>query len=136
MKDQQTKSRFVELRAKGWSYDRIAKDLKTSKQTLINWSRELSLEISNLRAMELEVLQEKYYLLKEKRIQLFGEKLKALKEELEKRDLKEVPTEKLFDLFFKCQGILEREAVETVFQEKTSTLGFENLMEKVNTWKA
>ena len=47
----------------------------------------------------------------------------------------EVPA-KLFDLFFKCQRTLEREAVETVFQEKTSTLGFNDFLEKVNTWKA
>ncbi len=82
MKDEQTRERFIDLRAKGWSYSRIAKELKTSKQTLINWSKELSLEISNLRTVELEALQEKYYLLKEKRIELFGDKLKAVKKEL------------------------------------------------------
>lgn len=51
MKDQETKERFVELRAKGWSFDRIARELKVSKQTLINWSRELALQIGNLKAI-------------------------------------------------------------------------------------
>ncbi len=77
-----------------------------------------------------------FILLKEKRIELFGERLKAIKGELDKRTLTEIPTEKLFDLFFKCQRTLEREAVETVFQEKTSTLGFDDFLQKVNTWKA
>jgi orotate phosphoribosyltransferase-like protein len=56
MKDLAVKEQFVELRARGWSFDRIAKELKVSKQTLINWSRELVLEISNRRAIERESL--------------------------------------------------------------------------------
>jgi transposase len=92
MKDQDTKNRFVELRAKGWSYDRITQELKVSKQTLINWSRALSFEIANLKAIELETLQEKYFALREKRIELFGETLRSIREELEKRDLKDTPT--------------------------------------------
>ncbi len=138
MKDQRTKDRFIELRALGWSYNRIAKELKISKQTLINWSKELSSEISNLRAIELEVLQEKYNLLKERRIELFGEKIKAIREELDRRDLKEIPAEKLFDLLFKCYRALDREAAELVFQEETNGVEavFRNNLTAVNSWKA
>ena len=32
------KQRFVELRAKGLSFERIAEELKVSKPTLIKWS--------------------------------------------------------------------------------------------------
>ena len=134
MKDEQTRERFIDLRAKGWSYSRIAKELKTSKQTLINWSKELSLEISNLRTVELEALQEKYYLLKENRIELFGDKLKAVKKELDMRDLKDISTEKLFDLLIKYHSVLEREAVEPFFQEEVDTL-LPRLTE-VKSWKA
>jgi len=45
------KAQFVELRAKGYSYARIAKRLKVAKGTLANWSQEL------------EALQEESYLL-------------------------------------------------------------------------
>ena len=48
MKDTETKNRFIELRAQGWSYSRIAAELKTCKQTLINWSRDFSIEIDNM----------------------------------------------------------------------------------------
>ena len=65
-------------------------------------------------------------MLKERRIKLFGEKLKAISEEIETRGLEEVPTEKLFDLFFKMYRLLEKEAVEVDYksdkeieQEKT-----------------
>ena len=100
MKTQATKNKFMDLRAKGLSYDKIAKQLKVSKQTLINWSKELEIEIANLKAIELETLLEKYYGLKQKRIELFGKKLDALNKELEKRTLDEVSTGKLFELIF------------------------------------
>ena len=138
MKDQETKNRFVEPRANGWSSDRIAKELETSKQTLINWSKELALEIANLRAMELEALLEKYYLVKEKRIEVFGDKLKAVLAELDKRDLKDLSTEKLYDIMLKCYGTLQRKAVKPVFQEETDALeaSFRNTLRSVNSWKA
>jgi len=41
MKDQQTKEKFIELRAKGLSFDKISRELRISKQTLINWSKKL-----------------------------------------------------------------------------------------------
>ena len=133
MKDQQTKSRFVELRAKGWSYDRIARELRASKQTLINWSKEYSLQISNLRNIEIEALQEKFCLLKEQRIELFGKKLKTNNEELDKRDFKDIPTEKLFDLIIKYASALKHEEVEMVFEEEISDI-FPD-WKKVSSWK-
>lgn len=90
--------------------------------------------ISNLRTVELEALQEKYYLLKEKRIELFGDKLKAVKKELYMGDLKDISTEKLFDLLIKYHSVLEREAVEPFFQEEVDTL-LPRLTE-VKSWKA
>ena len=124
MKNQETKEKFVELRAKGLSFDRIAAELETSKQTLINWAKELENEIGNLKKVELEALQEKYFMLKSQRIELFGEKLKTIKDELDKRNLSDIPTDKLFDLFMKCFHQLNEEAVDTVFygrEELTTT---------------
>ena len=40
----ETKRRFIELRAKGYSFDKIAKELGKAKQTLLDWSRELDQE--------------------------------------------------------------------------------------------
>ena len=115
MEDLETKNRFIDLRAKGKSYQKISEEIGVSKRTLINWGEELSFEISNAHALELEALQDKYYMLKERRIILFGEKLKAISEEIENRDISDVQTEKLFDLFFKMYGLLEKEAVKTEY---------------------
>lgn len=41
----ETKQQFIELRAKGWSFDKIAKKLGKAKQTLIDWSKELDKDI-------------------------------------------------------------------------------------------
>ena len=34
----ETQERFIELRAKGWSFDTIAKEIGKAKQTLIDWT--------------------------------------------------------------------------------------------------
>jgi len=103
---------FVELRAKGWSYRRIARKLGVGKSTLANWSQELDAEIASLRAMELEGLQEQYYLLKEGRIRLLGGLLKKLRQEALSRDLSSVPTDRLLELLLKYQEALQAEYVE------------------------
>ena len=126
MADLEKQKRFISLRAKGMSYQKISQETGVSKRTLINWGKELTIEIKNAHSLELEALQDEFYMLKERRIKLFGEKLKAISEEIETRGLEEVPTEKLFDLFFKMYRILEKEAVEVHYksdkeieQEKT-----------------
>jgi len=133
MKDQETKNRFIELRAKGLSFDKISKELKVSKQTLIDWSRDLQEEITNLKAIELEALQEKYFLTKEKRIELFGERLKAIAEELDKRDLKDVSTEKLIELLLRYHRTLIDEFTPLELTKKEE-LGYSDFTEK-KTWQ-
>ena len=112
----QDKEQFIELRAKGWSFDRIAKELGKAKQTLIDWSKELQDEIANLKAPELEALYEKYYLLKETRLQTFGEMLTKIKTEVESRDLSDVPTDKLLELLLKYNSQVKEEIVEPTFK--------------------
>ena len=86
------KERFIELRAKGYSFDKIAKELSKAKQTLIDWSKELQDEIANVKALELEALYEKYYLLKESKITNYGAILSKITTELKDRDFSKVNT--------------------------------------------
>ena len=112
----QTKERFIELRAKGWSFDKIAKEIGKAKQTLIDWSKELQDEIANRKALELEALYEKHYLLKENRIETFGVLLRKLKDEVMSRDLSDVPTDKLLDLLLKYNSQVKEEIVEPIYK--------------------
>jgi IS30 family transposase len=112
----ETKERFIELRAKSWSFDKIAKELGKAKQTLIDWSKELQDEIANRKALELEVLYESYYLLKENRLQTFGAMLSKIKKEIENRDFSDVPTEKLLELLLKYNSLIKEEIIEPNFK--------------------
>jgi transposase len=127
MADLEKQKQFIHLRATGKSYQKISEELGVSKHTLIKWGKELVFEISNAHALELEALQDEYYMLKERRIKLFGDKLKAISEELENRDLSDIQTDKLFDLFFKMYRLLEKEAVEVKFFSDEE-------IEDANTW--
>ena len=108
----EVKSQFIELRAKGWSYVKIARKLKVSKNTLANWGAELEGEIASLKAMELEALYEKSYMTKEARIKLLGAQLKEIQDELKKRGLEGVSTEKLLEMELKLYQALQAEYVE------------------------
>lgn len=123
MESLETKERFIELRAKGYSFDKIAKEIGKAKQTLIDWSKELEDEIANLKAIELEALYEKYYLHKEQRLELFAEQLSKIKEELEQRDLSQVSTDKLLDLFLKFDTKIGEEIIEPVFKTSQDIIG-------------
>jgi len=110
------KQRFIELRAKGYSFDKIAKELGKAKQTLLDWSKDLDLEIAQAKALELETLYESYSLYKEARIKTLGEILLKLKSEIDQRDLTDLPTDKLLDLFLKYEGVVKDTLVEPVFK--------------------
>jgi transposase len=118
---EEQKSRFIHLRAKGNSYARIAKELGVSKGTLVNWNNELETEIAHVRGIELEALQEEFFLLKEGRIRLLGEQLKAIKTEISKRDLSKVKTDKLMELQLRYFEELKGEYVKTGERTRIST---------------
>jgi transcriptional regulator with XRE-family HTH domain len=116
MESLDVKEKFIELRAQGYSFDKIAKELGKAKQTLVDWSRELQDEIANRKALELEALYEKFYLLKEHRLKTFGATLSKLQKEIESRNLSDVPTDKLLDLQLKYLTFIRDEYTEPQFR--------------------
>lgn len=109
------KHKFIELRAEGHSFNTIAQKLNKAKGTLIEWNKELAEEIANCKALQLEALYEKYYLLQENRLQLFGEVLLNLQKELEKRSFENLSTERLLELIPKYHALLKDEFIEPKF---------------------
>ncbi|MFZ2399631.1 MAG: hypothetical protein WAW31_13325 [Smithella sp.] len=101
MKNANDKENFIVLRAEGRSFADIADILKTSKPTLINWSKELSRDIQNARTIRMDELFEKYAVAKLRRVEVFGERLNAILTELDKRDLTDVNTTSLLTLALK-----------------------------------
>lgn len=98
------KDRFIELRAKEHSFDYIAKELAVSKPTLISWSKELKVDIGNLRELNRDYLRESFAVSRKHRLEMFSKQLKKLKEELAKRDLSEVPTSQLITMIIKIES--------------------------------
>ena len=99
MKNNETKTRFIELRAHGLPLREIAAKIKVSKTTLINWERDFREEIDNFRAIELEAMYNKFDLSTRKKVEFFGDVLSKIQRELETRDLSSIPTEKLFAMY-------------------------------------
>jgi hypothetical protein len=98
MKDQETQQKFVDLRARGRSFARIAEELQVSKRTLIEWSRKFQFEIQNQRAIELEALRERYLATREEQVRHLGERLREVEAELATRKVSELSTPRLFAL--------------------------------------
>lgn len=109
---EEKRAEFVRLRAQGHSYARIAERLDVAKGTLSNWNAELEADVARLKAIELEALHEEYFLLKEGRIRLLGDRLRAIQEEVEGRDLSDVDTVKLHDLLLRYFEELKAEFSE------------------------
>lgn len=106
------RARFVELRAKGYSLSKCAEQLHVAKSTLSTWQQDLEAQIASLKAIELEALQEEFFVAKEGRLRLLGEQVNALRQELKARSLSDVPTDKLLGILLKYHQALREEYVE------------------------
>ncbi len=127
MKDLKTKEKFIELRSAGLSFDRISAELKISKQTLINWSKELKHELANHKSIAIDALCEKFYLQQQHRISVYGEQLERVRAELLKRDLATLPTEKLFDILMKLTSASRDELGNLEFHGEESEIDFSSI---------
>lgn len=116
---------FIELRAENVSYAEIAKQIKVSKTTLVNWAKDCELEIENRRAITLEALNEQYKVGQQHRLQMWSEQLEAVRTELKKRGLKDVPTVKLIELLDTLSEKLKTEAYDWKFKSKPITKPYE-----------
>jgi len=109
MKEAKTRQKFLELRAQGKSLRAIEIEIGTNRGTLAKWESECKEELENLKAMELEVMREEYSLTMQARIERFGRQLQRVTEELENRDLSDIPTPRLVDLAIKLDTKLREE---------------------------
>ena len=76
------KQQFIALRAKGYSLEKISKQIGKCRQTLANWNSDLQEEIANAKSIELEALFEECLLSKQHRIRELHRLLSKIKEEL------------------------------------------------------
>ncbi len=118
MKTQNEKKRFIELRAKGLSYDKISKELEISKPTLIKWNDELKNEIANLRYFEFESIIAEYSLSKRNRLESFSIILSKALEELKERSFDEISVKDLVNIVFQMNQKIQSEVGNLKFHTK------------------
>lgn len=111
MIDTETKHKFIELRARGLSYDKIKEELHISKKTCTNWDKELQEQISSLKAEQLNELYDKYYMTREARITKLGNALDKIDTALSNADLSEVDPVRLLDMKLKYSEALKEEYI-------------------------
>jgi len=134
MKDNKTKDRFIELRAQGMSFNKIAEDIKVSKVTLMKWDKELDREIGEARFTELETLREKYYMNKKSRLECYGELIERAKYELKGRDFSEISTDKLIQIMDSLESKFNNDLKNVTCHSKETEDNF-SLLDELETFK-
>jgi hypothetical protein len=118
MHSDDTKNKFLELRAAGVPYSHIAGELKVAKCTLIDWGRKYKARLDNLRAIELEAAQEKALGSRAQQIHLLGARLRTLEQELDSRKPKYMTYRELNDLIRETRQRLDTLCVEPIFTDE------------------
>lgn len=106
---QKAQERFIELRTEGQSFSKISKELGIPRETLLEWQGTLERRLQEARYLRLEGLAEEYGAKREARVETYGSLLLRLREEIGKRDLSDMPTEKLLNLSMTLQEKLQNE---------------------------
>jgi len=99
-KTEDSLEKFVEMRISGKTFAEISEALGVSKQSLIGWSKNVETKetISVGKLMRLQSTLKIFEMDREARVQRFATLAQKINAELEKRDLSEIPTDKLLKM--------------------------------------
>jgi len=89
---------FIVLRADGISFDKIAKQLHTSKPTLIQWSKLFQDEIKDLQFSSFVAIKEQYKWNTKKKYETLLKQLDKIDTGIDGADLKETSIKDLFTI--------------------------------------
>src|SRR5687767_3675134 len=85
-------AKFIEQRAQNFSLRKIAGELGIDRNTAQDWGRKFKTEIENLRAYEMEAIQEQFLPSYADEMAFLSEELKRVNAELRTRDYDYEPT--------------------------------------------
>jgi chemotaxis regulatin CheY-phosphate phosphatase CheZ len=124
MNDKQKK--FLQLRASGLSFDKIAVELKTSKPTLIQWGRLFKDELNDMKFQSLATLKEEYQYTTRAKYEQLLKHLQKIDEAIENFDFTGATLKDLAMVRNDIIGQLERIERQTSFIQTglTSTCEF------------
>jgi hypothetical protein len=118
--------KFVEMRISGKTFAEISEALEVSKQSLIGWSKEVETKetISMGKLMRLQSTLKIFELDREARVQRFAVLAQKINAELEKRDLSEIPTDKLLKMAVVNERRLDDALQIITFQDEQNVFDF------------
>jgi len=104
---------FIQLRAKGLSFDKIAEQTGISKPTLLKWQKSYNKEIDEAMFFELQNTLEQYQVMRKNRVEVIAELLASALGEMKQRagsqSLTRLPTDKLVSLVLTLEERLQKE---------------------------
>jgi hypothetical protein len=136
MHDEKIVQRFIELRAEGQTFARIATELNVSKPTLIAWSRKHQFQIQNLKAVEMEALAGRWLATVTERVNALGEQLQRIEGELAQRDVTQLTTAQLYTLARALRHEIARSTGPVQFTSPVSELPNDEYHDQVHDWRA
>ena len=113
MNDKQKK--FLQLRASGMSFDKIAIELKTTKKTLIQWGRLFKDDLSDMKFQSLASLKEQYQYTTRAKYEQLLKHLSKIDEAIESFDYSGATLKDLATVRNDIIGQLERIEKQTSF---------------------
>ena len=116
MIDNATKEQFVLMRAENKSYSQIMKALNIGRNSCVNLNKELSSQIAEQKADNLNRLYTAYFMTKEARIKKLGASLKKIDTAIENADFSGIAPDKLLDLKLKYTQALKEEYTEPAYK--------------------
>lgn len=109
MKSNETKTKFVQLRAAGLSFEKISQQLDISKSTCSSWNAQLDTEIAELQREEIDELYHQYGMVKQAKIKSLGTILNKIDNAINELDFSEMTPTQLLDAKLKYQKALQEE---------------------------
>ena len=108
-KNNERDAQFRTLKSEGKTIAEISQMTSQSIETVLAWSNKNYDAIENIETIRLESLKAKYPIFKTERIALIGEQMCKIREEIAKRDLKDVKTADLYRIFGHFTKIIQDE---------------------------
>lgn len=124
MTDTETQERFIELRASGYSFDKIALELGVCKTTLLKLNRKLAGEVERLKFINFEALAEKHKMLKTSRLEALGKLLERVESAIGEADFSKLSPDRLVLLRLKLAESIKEELADSFKIERGTLSSF------------
>jgi transposase-like protein len=137
-KDPQLVERFIALRARRTSYAAISAEIGVERTTLFRWSRTHAQRLANERAMEDEMFAETLHNSRRARLQKACALRDRVLQELDGRNLDQIPTDRLALLAYRLDKHIPQPADTIKFSEEftEADLASGNVPPVLVSWEA